>query len=63
MTDYTIDELIEKTDNKYVLCEIVSQQARRLKEDGELTIGYKAINQAIDDLMNDRFGYVENLKR
>ncbi len=63
MTDYTIDELIEKTDNKYVLCEIVSQQARKLKESGEMTIGYKAINQAIDDLMNDRFNYVENLKR
>lgn len=60
MTDYTIDQLIDKTDNKYVLCEIISQQARKLKRDEDLTIGYQAINQAIDDLMNDRFEYVEN---
>lgn len=63
MTNYTIDELIEKTDNKYVLCEIISQQARKLKRDEDLTIGYQAINQAMDDLMNDRFEYAENGKK
>ena len=60
MTKYTIDQLIEKTDNKYVLCEVISQQARILKRDEGLTVGYKAINHAVDDLMNDRFEYQEN---
>lgn len=59
MTEYTIDELIEKTDNKYVLSEVISQQARKLKREEKLSIGYDAINQAIDDLMNDRFQYEE----
>lgn len=59
MTNYTIDELIDKTDNKYVLIEVVSQQARKLKREEKLSIGYDAINQAIDDLMNDRFQYEE----
>lgn len=63
MSEYTIDELIEKTDNKYVLCEIISQQARKLKQETDITIGYQAINQAISDLMHDRFNYEEQARR
>lgn len=59
MINYTIDELIEKTDNKYVLSEVISQRARILKREEKLSIGYDAINQAVDDLMNDRFLYEE----
>lgn len=59
MINYTIDELIEKTDNKYVLSEVISQRARILKREEKLSIGYDAINQAVDDLMNDRFLYKE----
>lgn len=63
MTKYTIDQLIEKTDNKYVLSEVISQQARKLKRDEKITIGYNAINQAIEDLMEDRFLYDEKKKK
>lgn len=63
MIKYPIDELIDKTDNKYILSEVISQRARFVKNEQKLTIGYQAINQAIDDLMNDAFTYEEKKKR
>lgn len=59
---YTVDDLMEKTDNKYVLAQIVSKQARHLKQSKEISIGYQAINEAIDDLMEDRFSFEEPKK-
>lgn len=63
MINYPIDELIDKTDNKYILSEVISQRARYVKHTQKLTIGYQAINQAIEDLMNDAFTYEEKKKR
>lgn len=59
---FTVDDLMEKTENKYILAEIISQQARYLKREEDISIGYKAINRAIDDLMEDKFSYEEKKK-
>lgn len=59
---FTVDDLMEKTENKYILAEIISQQARYLKREEDISIGYKAINGAIDDLMEDKFSYEEKKK-
>ena len=59
---FTVDDLMEKTENKYILAEIISQQARNLKREEDISIGYKAINGAIDYLMEDKFSYEEKKK-
>ncbi|WP_459129449.1 DNA-directed RNA polymerase subunit omega [Guggenheimella bovis] len=62
MNHFTIDELMDKTGNKYVLSEVIAQEARHLKKEKDLTIGYQAINAAIESLMNNEFSYHEGKK-
>ncbi len=46
--NYTIDKLISHSNNKYFLVQKIADKARDLKNDDSYTLGYKAINQAIN---------------
>lgn len=57
MKRYSNHEVLEKTQNKYVLSKVIAKKARQLKAKEEIAIGYDAINRAVEDLMEDKFSY------
>lgn len=57
MSKVTIDDLIDITHNNYILTEVVSKRARQLQKSKKIELAYVAIDEAIDDLHNDRFQY------
>ncbi len=57
MKHYNNHDILEKTRNKYILSKVIAKKARELKEEEGITIGYKAINRAVEDLMEDSFSY------
>lgn len=57
MKEYSVDHLMEKTQNKYVLCQVVAKRAREIRGQENFVLGYKAINEAARELMEDEFSY------
>ena len=46
--NYLIDRLISTSENKYDLTEAIALKAKDLKNNSDITLGYEAINVAID---------------
>lgn len=56
---YTIDKLVAKAQNKYILAQIISERAKQIKNDGQEQLGYKAINRAIEEFSEDNLSIQE----
>ncbi|MDI9471811.1 MAG: DNA-directed RNA polymerase subunit omega [Tissierellia bacterium] len=57
MKDYSIDALMKKTKNKYVLSQVIAKRAREIRSEEGVILGYLAIEQAAQELMDDQFSY------
>lgn len=57
MKHYNNYDILEKTKNKYILSKVIAKMARELKKEEDISIGYKAINRAVEDLMKNKFSY------
>ncbi len=57
MKDYSIDALMKKTKNKYVLSQVIAKRAREIRSEEGVILGYLAIEQAARELMDDQFSY------
>ncbi|HHX03110.1 MAG TPA: DNA-directed RNA polymerase subunit omega [Tissierellia bacterium] len=57
MIDYSVDTLMEKTKNKYVLSQVIAKRAREIRSEEGFVLGYKAIDQAAQELVDDRYSY------
>jgi len=55
MIDYSVDTLMEKTKNKYVLSQVIAKRAREIRSEEGFVLGYKAIDQAAQELVDDRY--------
>ncbi len=57
MKKHSIDLLLEKTDNKYVLNRVIAKRAREIRSEEGVVLGYKAIDQAVQELVDDRYSF------
>ena len=57
MIDYSVDTLMEKTKNKYVMSQVIAKRAREIRSEEGFVLGYKAIDQAAQELVDDRYSY------
>ena len=54
---YPLEELLQITDNRYALVEIISQRSRQLRKIDESILISTAINISIDELLNEKFKF------
>ena len=54
---YPLEKLLKKADNRYALVQILSQRSRELRDRDESILISNAINQAIDDLIDNKIKY------
>lgn len=57
MKRYSNHQVLKKAENKYILSKVIAKKARELKAEEDISIGYDAINRAVEDLMEDKFSY------
>ncbi|HZK09872.1 MAG TPA: DNA-directed RNA polymerase subunit omega [Clostridia bacterium] len=63
MKPYNNDQVLERTENKYILSKVIAKRARQLKEEEDIAIGYMAINRAVQTLMEDDFSFKVHPKK
>lgn len=57
MKRYSNHQVLKKAENKYILSKVIAKKARELKAEEDISIGYDAINRAVEDLMEDKFTF------